>query len=224
MNSISELGPAMETTRESPAAAAIPAPSGESQAPAGARERELIRRAGEGNEEAFAALFEMHRQRVYRLCLRMTNDRAEAEDLCQEAFLQLFRKIRGFRGESAFSTWLHRLVVNTVLMSLRRKVVREIPLEESRTDGEDGAKREYGAGDPHLAASVDRLHLARAIGKLPHGYRTVFVLHDIEGYEHSEIARLLNRSIGNCKSRLHKARLRLRQLLRPPARPATGCG
>lgn len=178
-----------------------------------APESELIARARDGNEEAFAALFDLHKRRVYSLCLRMTNDRAEAEDLTQEAFLQLFRKIATFRGDSAFSTWLHRLVVNVVLMRLRRKSFREMPLEETDHNREDGVKREYGSSDCRLEGTVDRLSLLRAIHKLPRGYRTVLVLHDIEGYEHSEIARLMNRSVGNCKSQLHKARLRMRQLL-----------
>ncbi len=147
----------------------------------------------------------------------MTGNTAEAEDLSQEAFLQLFRKIGTFRGESAFSTWLHRLSVNVVLMHLRRKNLPETPLEEiTEPSQEDGPRREIGARDPTLAGSIDRVNLERAIERLPPGYRTIFVLHDMEGYEHNEIADMMNCSIGNSKSQLHKARMKLRDLLQMP--------
>lgn len=144
----------------------------------------------------------------------MTGNTAEAEDLAQEAFLQLFRKIATFRGESAFSTWLHRLSVNVVLMHLRRKSLPETPLEElTEPAQDDGPKREFGARDAVLTGSIDRVNLERAIERLPPGYRTIFVLHDLEGYEHNEIADLMGCSIGNSKSQLHKARMKLRDLL-----------
>ncbi len=159
----------------------------------------------------------MHKRRVYSLCLRMTGNTAEAEDLAQEAFLQLFRKISTFRGESAFSTWLHRLSVNVVLMHLRRKNLPETPLEEfTEPVHEDGPRREIGSRDQNLAGSIDRVNLERAIERLPPGYRTIFVLHDMEGYEHNEIAAMMGCSIGNSKSQLHKARLKLRDLLQIP--------
>jgi RNA polymerase sigma-70 factor, ECF subfamily len=183
-------------------------------APKATSEPQLIARAQRGDEGAFAALFEMHKRRVYSLCLRMTGDVAEAEDLAQEAFLQLFRKIATFRGESAFSTWLHRLVVNVVLMHLRKKGLQQVPLEETDNAQEDVVKREYGDDDRRLLGSIDRLTLARAIERLPPGYRAVFVLHDVEGYEHNEIAQIMNCSVGNSKSQLHKARLKLREALR----------
>ena len=144
----------------------------------------------------------------------MTGDTAEAEDLSQEAFLQLFRKIATFRGESAFSTWLHRLVVNVVLMHLRKKGLQQISLDEVDTSQDDPVKREYGDDDKRLLHSIDRLTLSRAIDALPPGYRAVLVLHDVEGYEHNEIAQILNCSVGNSKSQLHKARLKLRDALR----------
>ena len=144
----------------------------------------------------------------------MTGDPAEAEDLAQEAFLQLFRKIGTFRGESAFSTWLHRLVVNVVLMHLRKKGLQQVPLDDVDTSQEEPVRREYGNEDRRLVGSVDRITLERAIAQLPPGYRAVFVLHDVEGYEHNEIAELMNYSIGNSKSQLHKARLKLRDWLR----------
>ena len=182
--------------------------------PAATSETQLIARAQRGDEEAFAELFETHKRRVYSLCLRITGDATEAEDLAQEAFLQLFRKIATFRGESAFSTWLHRLVVNAVLMHLRKKGLQQVPLEDTDNSQEDAVKREYGDDDRRLLGAVDRLALGRAIEQLPPGYRSVFVLHDVEGYEHNEIAQIMNCSVGNSKSQLHKARLRLREALR----------
>jgi RNA polymerase sigma-70 factor (ECF subfamily) len=185
-----------------------------SAAPKAASEIQLIARAQQGNEEAFAALFEAHKRRVYSLCLRMTENTAEAEDLTQEAFLQLFRKISTFRGESAFSTWLHRLAVNVVLMRLRKKGLQQVSLDDVDTAQDEPVKRDYGDDDRRLTRSIDRIGLERAIAELPQGYRTVFVLHDIEGYEHNEIAEIMQCSVGNSKSQLHKARMRLREWLR----------
>jgi RNA polymerase sigma-70 factor (ECF subfamily) len=179
-------------------------------------EAELIEKAKQGNAEAFQALYDKHKRRVYSLCLRMTSNTAEAEDLTQEAFLQLYRKIATFRGESAFSTWLHRLSVNVVLMHLRKKNLPVVSLEET-TQGsgeEDTQKKDFGADDISLAGSIDRLQLQRAVNDLPPGYRTIFVLHDVEGYEHNEIAQIVGCSIGNSKSQLHKARMKLRDLLK----------
>jgi len=179
-----------------------------------------IRRAQQGDAQAFEDLYRRHKGRVYSLCLRMLGNAAEAEDMTQEAFLQLFRKIHTFRGESAFSTWLHRLSVNVVLMHLRRKVLPQISLDETIETDEpgEGVKREPGAEDPLLLGSLDRVALDDAIQQLPPGYRLVFVLHDVEGFEHNEIAVMLGCSIGNSKSQLHKARLRLRNLLRQARR------
>jgi len=178
-------------------------------------EAAAIERARQGDAEAFQALYDKHKRRVYSLCLRMTANVAEAEDLTQEAFLQLYRKIGTFRGESAFSTWLHRLSVNVVLMHLRKKGLPVISLEET-TQGaeEDSPKKDFGAEDLALAGSIDRLQLQRAVDDLPPGYRTIFVLHDVEGYEHNEIAEIVGCSIGNSKSQLHKARMKLRDLLK----------
>lgn len=181
----------------------------------GLTEAEAIERAKAGDAECFEALYAMHKRRVYSLCLRMVGNTAEAEDLTQEAFLQLFRKIATFRGESAFSTWLHRLSVNVVLMHLRKKGLSEVSLEEAmEPQQEDGPKRDVGARDNILAGSIDRVNLERAIESLPPGYRIIFVLHDIEGYEHNEIAEMMGCSIGNSKSQLHKARMKLRDLLK----------
>jgi len=177
-------------------------------------EAEAIERAKQGDAEAFESLYHLHKRRVYSLCLRMTANTAAAEDLTQEAFLQLFRKIGTFRGESAFSTWLHRMAVNVVLMQLRKKGLAVVPLEETIESEDESPRKEPGAEDVRLAGSIDRLQLEHAIAALPPGYRAVFLLHDVEGYEHNEIARIVGCSIGNSKSQLHKARMKLRELLK----------
>ena len=177
-------------------------------------EAEAIERAKQGDAEAFEVLYNLHKRRVYSLCLRMTANTAEAEDLAQDAFLQLFRKIGTFRGESAFSTWLHRMAVNVVLMRLRKKGLPVVSLEDTLETEEEAPKKELGAPDAVLAGSIDRLQLERAVAALPPGYRMIFVLHDVEGYEHNEIASIVGCSIGNSKSQLHKARMKLRELLK----------
>lgn len=175
----------------------------------------VLARAQAGDHHAFAQIYSLHKRRIYSLCLRMVGNVAEAEDLTQEAFLQLHRKIATFRGDSAFSTWLHRLAINVVLMHLRKKGLSLISLDEAmEPTPEEGPGRSFGAPDLSLAGSIDRLALERAISDLPAGYRLIFVLHDIEGYEHNEIAAMLDCSIGNSKSQLHKARLKLRDAMR----------
>jgi RNA polymerase sigma-70 factor, ECF subfamily len=151
---------------------------------------DIIKRAQAGDSDAFADLFNAHKSRIYALCLRMTNNTAEAEDLTQDAFMQVFRKLSTFRGDSALSTWLHR------------------------TDGEGKTvRRECGGRDSRLSGTVDRIALTRALKELPAGYRTIFLLHEVQGYEHQEIAQLLDCSVGNSKSQLHKAKLRIREIL-----------
>jgi RNA polymerase sigma-70 factor, ECF subfamily len=180
-----------------------------------AGEAEAIQKAQAGDAASFEILYALHKRRVYSLCLRMLGNVAEAEDLTQEAFLQLYRKIATFRGDSAFSTWLHRLAVNVVLMHLRKKGLPQVSLEETlEPSQDDGPRKDIGARDLTLSGSVDRVTLERAIENLPPGYRLVFVLHDVEGYEHNEIAGMLECSIGNSKSQLHKARMKLRDLLK----------
>ena len=183
-------------------------------------EAEAIRRAQQGDADAFERIYRLHNRRVYALCLRMVGNTAEAEDLAQEAFLQLFRKIGTFRGESAFSTWLHRLSVNVVLMRLRKKTLPATSLDEPAESEDDspGPRRDVGGPDLRLSGSIDRVNLERAVEQLPPGYRSIFVLHDVQGYEHNEIARIMNCSIGNSKSQLHKARMRLRELLKETER------
>jgi RNA polymerase sigma-70 factor, ECF subfamily len=175
---------------------------------------ELIQRAQKGEEQAFEAIFHAHKRKIYYLCLRMIGNAAEAEELTQEAFMQVFRKLQTFRGESSFATWLHRVSVNVVLMRLRKKLPVETPIdtpEESETSGRP--PKEFGAPDATLTGLVERVWLDRAVAKLPKGCRQVFLLHDVLGCEHNEIAAMLDYSVGNSKSQLHKARMRLRKLL-----------
>jgi RNA polymerase sigma-70 factor (ECF subfamily) len=181
-------------------------------------ETDLIRRAQEGDADAFADLFNRHKGRVYALCLRMTKNTAEAEDLTQDAFLHVFRKLGAFRLDSALSTWLYRVTVNTVLMHFRKKSLRQVSAEKPLSGEERRilTLREFPSIDSRLAGCVDRVALHRALDELPKGYRKVFVLHDMQGFEHREIADFLGCSIGNSKSQLHKARLRLREFLASP--------
>jgi RNA polymerase sigma-70 factor, ECF subfamily len=182
---------------------------------ASSADAEVLARAQAGDHQAFAQLYSLHKRRIYSLCLRMVGNVAEAEDLTQEAFLQLHRKIATFRGDSAFSTWLHRLAINVVLMQLRKKGLSLISLDEAMEPApEEGPGRSFGAPDPTLSGAIDRLALERAVASLPAGYRLIFILHDVEGFEHNEIAAMLDCSIGNSKSQLHKARLKLRDALR----------
>jgi RNA polymerase sigma-70 factor (ECF subfamily) len=178
-----------------------------------ASDLDLVKCAQEGDPDAFAYLFNAHKSRLYSVCLRMTNNTAEAEDLTQDAFMQIFRKIGTFRGDSALSTWLYRIAVNTVLMHFRKKALRQVSLDEPFNQDAKQVRREYGSKDGRLTGSVDRIALTRAIRELPDGYRTIFLLHEVEGYEHQEIAELLHCSVGNSKSQLHKAKLRIRELL-----------
>jgi RNA polymerase sigma-70 factor (ECF subfamily) len=186
---------------------------------------DFVKRAQHGDADAFAALFLTHKARVYSLCLRMTSNTMEAEDLTQDAFLQVFRKIKNFRQDSAFSTWLHRITVNTVLMHFRKKSLRQVSLDEPYSNEEGGkARREIATKDNDLEGCVDRIALTRAIKELPPGYRTVFLLHEVDGYEHQEIAEMLGCCTGTSKSQLYKAKLRIRELLAhlPETRLANG--
>jgi RNA polymerase sigma-70 factor (ECF subfamily) len=171
---------------------------------------DLCRMAAAGNIAAFELIYERYHRRTYSLCLRMTNSQTEAEDLTQEVFIQLFRKVGSFRGDSAFSTWLHRLTVNQVLMHFRRRSVKN---ERTSEDGEMPEQIVSGSANPGKMQVVDRIALKNAIAELPNGYRRVFLLHDVEGFEHEEVARRMGISVGTSKSQLHKARLKLRGLL-----------
>jgi len=172
----------------------------------------LCRLAAAGDIKAFEHLYKRYNRRTYSLCLRMTSSPTEAEDLTQEVFIQLFRKVGSFRGDSAFSTWLHRLTVNQVLMHFRRRSVKN---EKTSEDGEIPEQTVTGSANPSKMQVIDRIALKNAIAELPNGYKNVFVLHDVEGFEHEEVARRLGISVGTSKSQLHKARLKLRGLLVP---------
>ena len=183
-------------------------------------EHDAIRLAQQGNDAAFEQLYRKYSGLVFTLCLRIVKNGSEAEDLTQEAFLQLFRKIHTFRGDAKFSTWLHRLTINTALMRLRKKRHPEVSLDATLETGDENSRSipEPGGPDLRLSGTVDHINLSRAIEQLPEGYKEMFLLHDVEGYEHREIARILGCSVGNSKSQLHKARLRLRQHLQETVR------
>lgn len=177
---------------------------------------QLAQAATKGNMFAFEELYNRHHRRVYSLCLRMLQNTHEAEDLTQEVFIQLYRKIGSFRGDSAFTTWLHRMTVNQVLMHFRKRTVK---FEKTTEEGETPEQVVIGTGNQAKMPIVDKIALDSAIALLPAGYRNVFVLHDVEGYEHEEVARILGCSVGTSKSQLHKARLKMRKLLQKKTNP-----
>ncbi len=171
---------------------------------------ELAQAAATGDMAAFEEVYDRHHRRVYSVCFRMLQNASEAEDLTQEVFLQLYRKIGSFRGDSAFTTWLHRMTVNQVLMHFRK---RSVKFERTTEEGETPVQIVLGTGNAQKMPIVDKIALANAIAELPPGYRNVFVLHDVEGYEHEEVARILGCAAGTSKSQLSKARMKLRKLL-----------
>lgn len=177
---------------------------------------ELTVAASKGDMPAFEEIYTRHHRRVYSICLRMLQNASEAEDLTQDVFIQLYRKIGSFRGDSAFTTWLHRMTVNQVLMHFRKRTVK---FEKTTEEGETPDQVVTGTANPEKMRIVDKIALENAITQLPDGYRNVFVLHDIEGFEHEEVARILGCSVGTSKSQLHKARLKLQKLLRKKANP-----
>jgi len=168
-------------------------------------EHDLILRAQKGDEHAIEALYRRHSGRVYTVVRRLTGDDAQAEDVTQEAWLRVIRALPSFRGQSLFSTWLHRIAVNCALYRKRREQTREADLELPDTLPDDGP-----ADEPLL-----RMRLQRALDRLPEGMRRVLVLHDVEGYTHEEIGEMLGVAPGTCKSQLFKARAKMRALLRP---------
>ena len=176
----------------------------------------LAQRAANGDMAAFEEIYQRHHRRVYSVCLRMLQNATEAEDLTQEVFIQLYRKIGSFRGDSAFTTWLHRMTVNQVLMHFRK---RSVKYEKTTEEGETPTQVVVGTENHQKMPIVDKIALDNAISQLPPGYRSVFVLHDIEGYEHEEVAKILGCSVGTSKSQLHKARLKMRKLLGKKSAP-----
>jgi len=177
---------------------------------------ELTQAASSGDMGAFEEIYQRHHRRVYSICLRMLQNAYEAEDLTQDVFIQLYRKVGSFRGDSAFTTWLHRMTVNQVLMHFRK---RNVKYEKTTEEGDTPDQVVAGTADPDKMPIVDKIALESAIDQLPMGYKNVFVLHDVEGFEHEEVARILGCSVGTSKSQLHKARLKLRKLLKKKANP-----
>ena len=177
---------------------------------------DLSQASSKGDMEAFEEVYNRHHRRVYAICLRMLKNPNEAEDLTQDVFIQLHRKIGSFRGDSAFTTWLHRLTVNQVLMHFRKRTVK---FEKTTDEGDTPVQIVKGSEKPSRMPVVDKIALENAIKELPNGYRNVFLLHDVEGFEHEEVARILGCSVGTSKSQLHKARLKLRKLLGKKAPP-----
>lgn len=171
---------------------------------------ELARRCRDGDAAAFEDLYRAHATRLYTLLLRMSGSRAEAEDLLQETFLQAHRKLHGFRGDSTLGTWLYRLAVNQCLDFLRGRQARQARATASLD--EEGAA-EPARPAPAIPQPVSQIDLERAIARLPDGCRAAFVLHDVEGFEHHEVAALLGVSQGTSKSQVHRARLKLRAML-----------
>jgi RNA polymerase sigma-70 factor (ECF subfamily) len=170
------------------------------------------------NRKDFEGIYRHYRKPVYSLCLRMTRNEADAQDLMQESFLRLLQKLHTFRGESAFFTWFHRMVVNEFLMQVRRRRRSPITSMEESVGTESQATlppREAASVDNGLVGMVDRLALREAMGELPIGYRVALELHDVEGYGHGEISEMTERSVSTSKSQLHRARRRLRKLLAP---------
>ena len=164
-----------------------------------------VARAGAGDRRAFERLYREHVDRVYSLCLRMCGDRGAAEELVQDVFVRAWEKLTLFRGESSFSTWLHRLAVNVVLNARKGDGRRRSRIDESVEDLETLPHSSDHAGE--------RMDLQAAIALLPPGARKVFVLHDVQGYKHEDIAELLGMTSGGSKAQLHRARMLLREAL-----------
>jgi RNA polymerase sigma-70 factor (ECF subfamily) len=183
-------------------------------------ESDSVARAKAGDTDAFSDLYTKHKRRVLSICLRMVHDPLLAEDLTQETFFQVHRKLGTFRGEAVFTTWLHRLAVNTVLMHLRKHALSVVSLDHLLASvAEDRRGREFGIRDLAQAGIVDRLTIDRAVATLAPGCRSIFLLHDVQGFDHGEIASMLQCTRGNTKSQLHKARQALRGALAAPMGP-----
>ncbi len=190
--------------------------SGRGSPPARAKSglADAVCRAQAGDKDAFSELYLQHKKRVFSICTRIVHDFALAEDLTQETFLQVHRKLESFRGDSAFTTWLHRLAVNTVLMHLRKREMPVVSLDQLAAEvPEKHMGRGFGTRDLAQAGAVDRLAINRAVATLAPGYRTIFILHDVEGFDHAEIATMLKCTCGSTKSQLYKARRALRVAL-----------
>ena len=172
---------------------------------------ELVERCRDGNAEAFEELYRRHAGRLYNLAFRMTGSAEEAEDLLQDVFLHAHRKLGSFRGESSLGTWLYRLGMNQCLDHLRG---RQVKMGRATDSLDADTADEPAAHAPAVPTAISRLDLDRAIAKLPEGCRAVFLLHDVEGFDHGEVAGILGISEGTSKSQVHKARVKLRAMLR----------
>lgn len=171
----------------------------------------LAERCRAGDFEAFETLYRQHSARLFALTVRMLGNRTDAEDLLQEVFLAAHRKLKSYRGDARLSTWLFRLATNLCLDHLRSKAAR-MTQATSSLDAENAAEPAEPASGPAVGA-VHQIDLDRAISQLPRGCRAAFLLHDVEGFEHREVASMLGISEGTSKSQVHKARLKLRRLL-----------
>jgi len=183
----------------------------------------LVARCRKGDVPAFEELYKRHSSRLYSVAYRMTGSAADAEDLLQDIFLQVYRRIDSYRGEAALGTWLHRLAVNACLDFLRSKQGHRRQVTDSLDEPDASEPVAHASWRPD--AVLSRLDLERAVAQLPPSYRRAFLLHDVEGLEHHEVSDALGIAEGTSKSLVHKARMRLRTLLRGrPAEPARGPG
>lgn len=172
----------------------------------------LVRRLKQGDMDGYEELYRLHARRLYNLAWRMLGNASDAEDALQEVFLQVFRKIDGYRGESALGTWIYRLAMNLCVDRTRSRAAHD----DQKTEALDPVRMaEPGVQVPDMTLS--RLDLERAIAVLPEGCRAAFLLHDVEGFEHREVAAILGIAEGTSKSQVHKARLRIRHFLTRPA-------
>ena len=171
---------------------------------------ELAERCRQGDASAFEELYRQHAGRLYSLAFRMTGSAQEAENLLQDMFLHAHRKLAIFRGESSLGTWLYRLGMNQCLDHLRGRQAKMGRATES-LDADEAP--ELSAPLPAVPTAITRLDLERTVGRLPEGCRAAFLLHDVEGFEHHEVAKILGVSTGTSKSQVHRARMKLRAML-----------
>jgi RNA polymerase sigma-70 factor (ECF subfamily) len=176
-------------------------------------EAEAIEKARNGDVRGYESLYHLHRSRVYSLCLRLTGNTSDAEDLAQEVFLQVYRKISTFRGDAKFGSWLYRVAMNLVLMHFRRRRPREISLNAPRTLDPDQMQSQLRDQSWTSSFLVERVALGRALGSLSKARRSVVLLHDVNGFTHGEVGQRLGLAAGTSKSQLHKAHIELRDML-----------
>lgn len=176
-------------------------------------EHEDVSAAAAGDRNAFERLYRRHAARVYSLCLRMTGNVTRAEELTQDVFVRVWEKLPLFRGESAFTTWMHTLAVNVVLSARKTEALAFGRRAEQGGEDEETETWDATAGPDRVTFTGERIDLERAIARLPAGARRVFVLHDVQGYKHEELAGMLGITAGGSKAQLHRARLLLRKAL-----------